>query len=354
MSWGQQLNRALLSGLIIVLLALACPHPAAAAPVREITLTFEVVAVKQDDSVTIRTKDFPVRTNFNVLMDKVGKQARGGKPAGSFNTGSGGTLELTFDVPEALQGELILAIRVESSDGYQASSWFFNRYMAYKPLNGSVKPELSFSSVKKNTSVTVEGKNFPPGFTFAVRVGPYYTFYRDYIFVSGVKSADDGTIKFDLKLPPKTKDTDYVMVRLDGAGVQAVNNFQNIDGGVPAPPAKLYKFEWCKVVSTLPVAELAPGEEFDAVWTVQNTSNIDWEDSEPDYMYRHVGGEKMYKYEDHYIFTSTVENGAVFDIAVDMTAPDDFAGWHSTTWAITQGNKEMCRLNISVFVKDEE
>lgn len=354
MSWGNLLKRALLSGLIVALLALACPQPAASAPAHQVTLAFEIVAVKPNESITIRTKDFPVRTNFNVLMDRAGKQARGGKSAGSFNSGGGGGLELTFAIPQGLHGELILAVRVESSDGYQASGWFINRYMAYKPLNGGAKPELSFSSVKKNTSVTVEGKNFPPNFSFAVRVGPYYTFYRDYANVGSVQSSADGTIKLNVTLPEKTKDTDYVMVRLDGAGVQAVNNFQNIDGGAPASPAKLYRFEWCRVVMTRPVGELAPGEEFDAVWTVQNTSNIDWEDSEPDYAYRFAGGEKMHKYEDRYIFPATVKNGAVFDIAVDMIAPSDFPGWHSTSWAISQGEKELCRLNISVFVKDAQ
>jgi len=354
MFWGYHLNRALLAGLIIALLALACPQPAAAAPHHEVILTFEVVGVKEDESVTIRTKDFPVRTNFNVLMDKVGKQARGGKEAGEFNTGNGGVIELTFPIPEVLRGELILAIRFESKDGYSAANWFINENMAYKSLDKKIKPELSFSAVKKNQSAVVEGKNFPPGFNFSVRVGPYYTFYRDYIFVDSVKSNTDGTLKFELPLPPTAKDADYIMVRVDGGGLLAFNNFQNIDGGASVPPARLYKFEWCKVVATLPVAELAPGEEFDAVWTVQNTSNIDWEDSEPDYMYRFIGGEEMHKYEERYVFGWTVDNGAVFDIALDMIAPSDYAGWHSTIWAITQGDKEMCRLKISVFVKDSK
>lgn len=350
MAWGSRIYRAALTTLLILTIALAVPRPAAAAPIQQVVLAFDIVGVKEDESVVIRTKDFPVRTSFTILIDIVGKQAVGGKQVGSFNSEKGGVIEQTVAIPESLRGELILAIRVESKDGYYAASWFINEDIAYKPLNAAVKPELSFSEVKKNQTVTVTGKNFPPEFSFSVRAGPFHTFYRDYTFLDRVRSEADGSVKFTLAIPTSAKDADYIMVRLDGAGMAVFNNFQNVDGGATVAANKLYKFQWCQVVSTVPVGELSPHEEFDAVWTVQNTANAEWELGTVDYKF--IGGEELYKYESAYDIAWKVGKAEVFDIAVDMIAPDTFAGWHSTTWALVRAGEEMCRLKISVFVKD--
>lgn len=347
---GIRILRAALAGLVFALLALSLPGTAIAAPRGAVLLAFDVVGVKKGESVTIRTRDFPLRTQFNVLIDVVGKQAAGGQPAGEFFSDKGGVIEQTFAIPEALRGELILAIRVESKDGYLATNWFINQDMAYKPKDKNIKPEIAFGQVKKNQTVTVQGKNFPPGYTFSVRAGPYYTFYRDYVFADSVKSNADGTLSFSLALPAKAKDSDYIMVRLDGAGVMAYNNFQNVDGGSAVPASKLYKFQWCQVVATRPVGELAPGEEFDAVWTIQNTSNLEWAQGTVDYKW--AGGEEMQKYAKRFDLDWTVPRAAVFDIAVDLVAPDNFAGWHTTTWALMFNETEMCRMKISAFVKD--
>ena len=351
-AWIQAAITAALAAALITA-ALLTPAPAAAAPRPAVTVVFSVVEVKEDVSFTLRTRDFPRRTNFTVLIDRPGKQAEGGLEAGTFFSEGGGELELTYEIPESLRGALILAVRVESADGYLGTGWFINENRLYQSKDPAHKPVLTFSGAQKNASVKVAGQNFPPDTRFMVRAGPHHTFYRDYTFVESVTSAADGTLAFTLALPEKAADAEAVMVRLDGGGTHAYGSYQNSDGGGSVSEQSLYQFEWCKVVMTRPVAALAPGEEFDAVWTVQNTSNIAWADSEPDYVYRYAGGERMHKYEDAHVFQWTVPRAAVFDVAVDMIAPSDFAGWHSTTWAIAKGNQEMCRLKISVFVKDE-
>lgn len=338
--------------LIAAVLALLHASPAAAAPAPQVRVAFGVVAVKEDQSITIRTVDFPRRTHFSVLMDRPGKLAEDGLEAGTFFSEGGGMLELTFDIPEDLRGALILAVRVESKDGYLGTSWFVNENRAYRPSDPNLKPALTFIEAQKNRSVRVQGANFPPDTRFSVRAGPHASFYRDYAYVESVQTDASGALDFVLALPKKSADAEAVMVRLDGAGVSAVGSYRNADGGGTVSQSSLVKFEWCKVLSVLPVAALAPGEEFDAVWTVQNTSNIAWEDSEPDYVYRFAGGERMHKYADANVIAWTIPRAAVFDVAVDMVAPKDFAGWHTTTWALAKGNQEMCRMKISVFVKD--
>lgn len=357
-----KLVRGLFAVLIIALAASAVlPQSAAAMPTEQparmpnqaVTLTFSVVGVKAGESITIRTTDFPIRTQFTIRMDVVGKQALNGLIVTEFNSGLGGVIETTLPIPESLRDELILAVRVESKDGYLATGWFINEDMAYKPLVSSgIKPQISFSNVKKNTTVTVEGKNLSPNAEFFVRVGPYYTFYRDYVYATSVTTDSSGSLKFDLPLASKSlQDADYILVRVDGGGIYTYNNFQNVDGGVSVPDAKLYKFEWCKVLYAQAVPALAPKEQFDAVWTIQNTSNQKWPVGHV--AYKFIGGESLYKYKDFYSLGRDIANGEVFDVAVDMIAPSD-PGWHNTKWSIydARNSKVMCVLSMSVFVKE--
>jgi hypothetical protein len=347
------LYRFFLAGLAVVLLltAFAPPTtPAAAAPLPVVTLAFDVVGIQEGSSVTLRTRDFPLRTNFVVRMDKPGKQAAGGLEVYTFRSEQGGVLELTVPIPEPLSDALILAVRVESKDGYLATGWFINENMAYRPKDKAVKPELSFADVRKGQGARVIGKNFPPDTPMAVRVGPFLTFYRDYVFVERVQTNPDGVLAFDLALPESLHSASHIMVRLDGGGASAANNYQNVDGGAAVPAGQIIPFQWCKVIAVRPVDALAPGEEFDAVWTIQNTSNIVWEPGTVDY--KKAGGEDMHKYEALYDLPGPIGRGAVFHVAVDMIAPRDFAGWHTTTWALHRAGREMCQMKISVFVKD--
>src|SRR6266540_4461810 len=170
MHWGSRIYRTILSILLLNLLALSFPHPAIARPSQAITLHFEIASVKRDASVTIRTKDFPVRTRFTAYMDVAGKKAfsSGGTAVGEFNSDKGGILEQTFPIPDALKGQIILVLRVESIDGYTANKWFFNDTAFYTLPDPQTRPSIDFTDVKKNTTVTVQGKNLPPNTAYWV------------------------------------------------------------------------------------------------------------------------------------------------------------------------------------------
>jgi len=351
---GSRIYRATLAFLILVILTLASPLPVKAAvstaPPGAVVVNFEVVAVKADESVTIRTKDFPLRTHFTVRMDVVGKQGINGTQVGEFDSGTGGVISATYTIPETLHGKIILALRIESVDGYTAYNWFFNENKADPLTLAQFKPEVMVHEVVKNTSVTIEAKNLPPNTLFWVRVGPYYTFYRDYTFMDSVTSSPEGTLRFPIQLPKSTKDTEYVMVRLDGAGLFVIDAFNNVDGGVTVPIQSLYKFEWCKVLYRNSLQSMMPHEEFDVIWTIQNTSNQNWDGNET--VYQYMEGETMHKYKDIYKLRNDVQDGKTFDVAVDMIAPTE-PGWHFTQWAIaTEDNEIMCTLKMTVFVNE--
>jgi len=78
------------------------------------------------ESVTILTKNFPPNQTFTARMDVRGYRAIGGTVVGTLESGSGGALTATFDIPAALESTPQIAIRLDSPAGYYAYNWFYN------------------------------------------------------------------------------------------------------------------------------------------------------------------------------------------------------------------------------------
>ena len=349
MLWGSKISRVL---LVLILLLLCLPAPVIARPPAAVTVNFEVIAVKADESVTIRTKDFPIKTKFTVLMDVAGYRAVDGIQAAEFDSGKGGKVEATFPIPAELKGKVILAIRLESKDGYEAYNWFFNRTMLLATPDPNKKPEIAFANVKKNTSAAISGKNLPASTTFTVRIGPALTFYRDYVHLEKVTSAADGSLNFSAQLPKalQDKNAENIMVRIDGGGTYVYSIYQNIDGGKVVQPGALYKAVDCKILSINPIPQQDPRGDFDVVWLIQNTGTREWTNDHV--MFVWIGGEEMHKYEEKYAMPYSVKFGKVIEFAVDMRAPE-ISGWHNTIWAVKDvvNDQILCKLPVSISVK---
>ncbi len=89
--------------------------------------TFSISAVVEDETVTIKTNNFPANKDFKVLMGQMGTKGVGGIQIETINSGSGGSFTETFAIPAALAGEYRIAIRLESTTGgFYAYNWFFN------------------------------------------------------------------------------------------------------------------------------------------------------------------------------------------------------------------------------------
>jgi hypothetical protein len=89
--------------------------------------TIWIVGVQRDNSVTIQTHNFPANTNFDVLMGPMGTRAIGGFYVTSFNSGGGGSFQMTFSIPPQLYGLPQIAIRTQSpGTGFFSYNWFFN------------------------------------------------------------------------------------------------------------------------------------------------------------------------------------------------------------------------------------
>lgn len=87
--------------------------------------TFTVCSVVQNQTVTIRTNNFPPNQIFTVTMGQFGTQGIGGYVVGTLNSGVGGTLTATFNIPQQLAGSYRIAIRTQGNP-YFAYNWFFN------------------------------------------------------------------------------------------------------------------------------------------------------------------------------------------------------------------------------------
>ena len=175
----------------------------------------------------------------------------------------------------------------------------------------TVKPKASITilGVEKNTAVTVEADNFLPEQILKIRIGPYDTFSENNVEVGTVNSGESGTIKFAALLPGVVKDVEKVTIRLDGsAGEVAYTYFSNTTSGTVPTFTTTVTSSICQVsVSPKPGSVLEPGADFDAAWTVKNTSRKAWEVTAIDYKY--MTGTEMQKYAKAYDLKETVPDG---------------------------------------------
>jgi len=97
------------------------PYPSYSIP------TISIVSVIRDLSVTILTSNFPPNDVFDVYMGGDSTQANPGIKVTSFNSGNGGGISASFNIPSALAGSNQITIRLQSPySGYYSNNWFYN------------------------------------------------------------------------------------------------------------------------------------------------------------------------------------------------------------------------------------
>lgn len=205
--------------------------------------TFDITEVKKDQSVTIQIKNLPPNQTFTVRMNKIGTKGVGGEAAGTFNSESGGSKKLTFDIPASLKGLKLIAIRIESPAGYFAYNWFTNDLAGAdtgapsKPYTGI--PTVDIVSVTKDDEVKVKTNNFPAGKTFTVQMGEYGTKGVNGTVVGSLDFGSGGNLEATFKIPAGLKGKDRIAIRLEASGGYfAYNWFYNSTGsGVTPPPS---------------------------------------------------------------------------------------------------------------------
>jgi hypothetical protein len=200
--------------------------------------TFSITEVVEDESVTILTDNFPADYDFDVLMGKIGTKGVNGVYVTSVNSDEGGTLTGTFEIPESLQGESRIAIRLQSTTGgYYAYNWFYNND-DNQPVPGYTgTPSISITSVETDQEVTVETHNFPADKEFIVLMGKIGTKGVDGIEVTRIDSGEGGTLTETFEIPSSLQGLYQIAIRLqteDGV-FYAYNWFYNNKEAVESP-----------------------------------------------------------------------------------------------------------------------
>jgi Ig-like domain from next to BRCA1 gene len=105
----------------------------------------------------------------------------------------------------------------------------------------------------------------------------------------------------------------------------------------------------CQVTSHRPAngTNFNPRDDFDAVWTVKNIGQKNWDRNSVDYIYS--SGAKIHKISG-YDMSSNVKVGESIDLGVDMQAPKD-SGTYTTTWTMRAGDKTFCPMTLTIVVK---
>jgi hypothetical protein len=214
----------------------------------------------------------------------------------------------------------------------------------------ALKPTITMLAVEHNRAVTLQADNFPANRNFTIRVGPFHGFFDNYVVTGTLNSGSGGSFKFTVLLPIEVRDVEMVTVRLDsGLGEFAFNAFRNADSGTVTYIDVPITTRLCEVsVSPGPTTQVSPRHDFDAVWTIKNTSGMTWEKTQVDYKY--ISGVEMQKYEKLYDIPETVKDGETIKIIVDIIAPER-PGTYTTHWALVKNSTILCPLPFTVVVK---
>ena len=127
---------------LAILMAVSAPTTAFAANVdlsqgnsfsgaRTIYPTFAITAVARNNYVSVLTEYLPANEDFVVTMGYMGTAGINGYIVETTNSGAGGQLALTFNIPAALYNQHQISIRMVSiQTGYYAYNWFYNNTAA--------------------------------------------------------------------------------------------------------------------------------------------------------------------------------------------------------------------------------
>jgi uncharacterized protein YcfJ len=214
--------------------------------------TISIVSVVADQSVTIRTHNYPANRTFTVRMDVRGDRAIGGTVVGTLESGSGGTLTASYNIPENLRGIREIAIRLDSTTGgYFSYNWFVNPTSPATSTPGPSPtpgtpvptftgiPTFSIQSVVGGQSVTVLTRNFPANRTFTVRMDVRGDRAIGGTVVGTLESGAGGVLTATFNIPDSLRSTRQIAIRMDSTtgGFFAYNWFHNTTAGAPGTPA---------------------------------------------------------------------------------------------------------------------
>jgi len=199
---------------------------------------FYITAVVKDQTVTIQGYNFPANDTFRVTMGYYGSYGTGGVVVGFADSGGGGSITATYNIPSTLSGLYRIAIRLQSpTTGYYAYNWFYNNTTGAGTSPTPAPPTPSYAgypyffidSVVRDQSVTIHAYNFPAADTFTVTMGPYGSYGIGGIVAGTQASGSGGAFTATYNVPDQLDGSYRIAIRLYSptSGYYAYNWFYN-------------------------------------------------------------------------------------------------------------------------------
>jgi hypothetical protein len=228
--------------------------------------TFTITNVIPDQQVTIQTANFPANQIFRVTMGKFGTLGKNGILVDQTDSGSGGSFIATYTIPPDFAGQSLIAIRLQSDQGFFSYNWFSNQPPVATPASvpapnegaaipgtpaptatpsasdqsipntasspppttaGKV-PTVSIVSVVKDQSVTIQTSGFPAEQTLTVSMGAMGTQGVNGVNAGQTVTGSDGSAQATLTIPAELQGKAQVAIRLQSPqGFFAFNWFWN-------------------------------------------------------------------------------------------------------------------------------
>ncbi|MFW5714037.1 MAG: hypothetical protein ACOCYU_05140, partial [Brevefilum sp.] len=197
-----------------------------------------IQGVTEDEQVTVETKNFPANRDFIALMGPFGTKGVDGVKVGEVNSGKGGSLKFTFEIPTTLQDESKIAIRLESTTtSHYAFNWFsnttFGTHTGGTPAEGvSAQAEIMVASVKKDTLVIIKGADFPDDETFDVLMGEEGTQGIGGVEVDSFDLDGSSTFVQSFEIPASLRSEAQLVIRFESneSDLEVYTTFDNKTG----------------------------------------------------------------------------------------------------------------------------
>jgi hypothetical protein len=198
-----------------------------------------ITKVDRDNTVTFRATHLPPDDAFEVFIGKMGTRGVKGIDVDSFDTGDGGSLTMTVDIPSEFHGDRRIAIRIQSAteSGYFAYNWFYNNTTGSGGTGGTGGgndyngyPTIRISKVVRNSSVTIRLINLPEDDEFLVRMGRFGSRGVRGYNVDSFDTGDGGNQTLTFDIPSELKGLARIAIRIEsktGSGYFAYNWFYN-------------------------------------------------------------------------------------------------------------------------------
>ena len=174
--------------------------------------TISIESVVPDETVTIRTHNFPAGMTFLVTMGHMGTLGINGTPVGTLYSGVGGSMTATFPIPVLLKGLERIAIRTQSNPFF-SYNWFDN------PVAPLPTPTFAICGVLRDDVVVIRTHpSFPPNRDFAVMMNFMGTLGIDGYVVGGFNSGPTGVVTATYTIPSGLRGLDQIQIRAEEVG----------------------------------------------------------------------------------------------------------------------------------------